>query len=103
MKIINLKITAASPNRGPFKSTDDRGNILGDNVSLSSLVQGIAYSVENEVSVVTLESYGDCNFKKQFTVDDQVSNEEYTDATFRPLRTGYFIQLLLWRYCSLYY
>ena len=88
MKIINLKITAASPNIGPFKITDDLGNILGDNVSLSSLVQGIAYSVENEVSVVTLESYGDCNFKKQFTVDDQVSNEEYTDATFRPLRTG---------------
>ena len=88
MKIINLKITAASPNIGPFKITDDLGNILGDNVSLSSLVQGIAYSVENEVSVVTLESYGDCNFKKQFTVDDQVSNEEYIDATFRPLRTG---------------
>ena len=88
MKIINLKITAASPNIGPFKITDDLGNILGDNVSLSSLVQGIAYSVENEVSVVTLESSGDCNFKKQFTVDDQVSNEEYTDATFRPLRTG---------------
>lgn len=88
MKIINLKITAASPNIGPFKITDDLGNVLGDNVSLSSLVQGIAYSVENEVSVVTLESYGDCNFKKQFTVDNQVSNEEYIDATFRPLRTG---------------
>jgi hypothetical protein len=88
MKIINLKITAASPNIGPFKITDDLGNILGDNVSLSSLVQGIAYSVENEVSVVTLESSGDCNFKKQFTVDNQVSNEEYIDATFRPLRTG---------------
>lgn len=88
MKIINLKITAASPNIGPFKITDDLGNILGDNVSLSSLVQGIAYSVENQVSVVTLDSSGDCNFKKQFTVDDQVSNEEYIDATFRPLRTG---------------
>tara|TARA_R100000541_G_scaffold47885_1_gene54903 strand:- start:136 stop:1002 length:867 start_codon:yes stop_codon:yes gene_type:complete len=88
MKTINIKITAASPNIGPFKITDDLGNILGVKVSLSSLIQGISYIVEDIVSVVIIESSGDCNFRKEFTVNDKISNEEYINATFRPLRTG---------------
>ena len=34
MKTINLKITAASPNSGPFNIKDDRGNVLANDVSL---------------------------------------------------------------------
>jgi len=88
MKVINLKITAASPNIGPFDITDDLGNTLGTNVSLSSLIHGISYSVKKEVAVVTLKSHGDCNFTASFTVKDSIPNEEYINASFRPLRTG---------------
>ena len=88
MKVINLKITAASPNIGPFDITDDLDNTLGTNVPLSNLIHGISYEVQHQVAVVTLKSHGDCNFTASFKVSDSIPNQEYINASFRPLRTG---------------
>ena len=64
MKTIHLKITSASPNVGPFKITTDTNVTLATEVSLSVLVVGLTYEVEDNVNVVTLTSNGDCEFEK---------------------------------------
>ena len=87
-KIINLKITSSSPQVGPFEITDDLSNVLGTDVSLSSLIVGISYRVDVSVSVITLTSSGDCNFVKEFSVRDSVSSIEYITATYTQIKTG---------------
>ena len=77
MKTINLKITAASPNSGPFNIKDDRGNVLANDVSLSSLISGVVYEVDDAVSVVTLISTGDCEWSKNFSVTEGMTAYEY--------------------------
>ncbi len=87
-KIINLKITSSSPQVGPFEITDDLSNVLGTDVSLSSLIVGISYTVDVSVSVITLTSSGDCNFVKEFSVRDSVSSIEYITAKYTQIKTG---------------
>jgi len=88
MKTINLKITAASPNSGPFNIKDDRGNVLANDVSLSSLISGVVYEVDDAVSVVTLISTGDCEWSKNFSVTEGMTAYEYQNLTFKSLKTG---------------
>ena len=79
---------SASPNSGPFTIKDDLGNTLGTNVTLSSLIHGIAYEVDSKVEVITLISSGDCEYTKRFSVLRSVPLVEYQNIQFQPLRTG---------------
>ena len=79
---------SASPNSGPFTIKDDLGNTLGTNVTLSSLIHGIAYEVDSKVQVITLISSGDCEYTKRFSVLRSVPLVEYQNIQFQPLRTG---------------
>ncbi len=79
---------SASPNSGPFTIKDDLGNTLGTNVTLSSLIHGIAYEVDSQVEVITLISSGDCEYTKRFSVLRSVPLAEYQNIQFQPLRTG---------------
>jgi|TARA_B100001778_G_scaffold217232_1_gene179950 hypothetical protein len=88
MKTIHLKITSASPNVGPFKITTDTNVTLATEVSLSALVVGLTYEVEDNVNVVTLTSNGDCEFEKSFPVINTMNANEYQKLRFTPTRTG---------------
>lgn len=79
---------SASPNSGPFTIKDDLDNTLGTNVTLSSLIHGIAYEVDSKVQVITLISSGDCEYTKRFSVLRSVPLVEYQNIQFQPLRTG---------------
>ncbi len=85
---ISLRMKSASPNSGPFTIKDDLGNTLGTNVTLSSLIHGIAYEVDSKVEVITLISSGDCEYTKRFSVLRSVPLVEYQNIQFQPLRTG---------------
>jgi len=87
-KVINLKITAATPRSGPFDIILDNGDIIAIGLSLSDLVHGVSYEVPSAVAAVTVRSTGDCEFTKTFLVRDSIPNQEYINATFTKLRTG---------------
>jgi|TARA_R100000084_G_scaffold109370_2_gene76045 hypothetical protein len=87
-KVINIKISAASPNSGPFNIIDDQDNIVGSNISLSNLAAGMAFTVDSTVSVITLQSTGDCEYTKSFSVADNIPLNEYMNIRFKPLKTG---------------
>lgn len=81
-KIIVIKLTKASPRSGPFKITDQFGNVLADSVPKSALIDGVSYLVDDDVSVVTIESLGKCKKKINFpigeTYPDQVARLTFT-------------------------
>jgi hypothetical protein len=62
-KKIVIKLTKAGGRTGPFSISDNYGNILSTNVSKSSLVKGISFIVEDDVSVITITSLGGCGGK----------------------------------------
>ena len=84
---INIKITAASPNVGPFDIFDDLGNTVDTGVSLSALIMGVAYKIDARAKVLKLVSTGDCEFEYELTLEDFPS-EVYASERFKPLRTG---------------
>ena len=86
-KIINIKILAASPNTGPFDIFDDQSNVIDTSVSLSTLAHGVSYTVDHSVLVIELRSHGDCEYSKLITLED-IPDATYSNAVFKPLRTG---------------
>ena len=70
-KIILIKLTSSSNKvTGPFKITDNLGNVLAVDVPKSQLISGIAYSVDDAVTAFTLESLGKCKISKIFPIKD---------------------------------
>lgn len=67
-KIIVIKLTSSGPTAGPFTITDEFGNIIATGVSKTQLIEGVSYSVANDVTMVTLESTGKCKSKKTFPI-----------------------------------
>lgn len=63
-KTILIKLTKASNKTGPFTIKDQFGHIIKTDVSKESLISGVAYSVDDDVVSVTLESTGDCKSSK---------------------------------------
>lgn len=59
-KTITIKLTKISPTVGPFTISDQFGNIIATNVSRNDLIAGISYSVDDSVTMITLESTGSC-------------------------------------------
>jgi hypothetical protein len=96
MKTIDIviKITKAGPNAGPFDILTDRGDLLDTNVSIRKLIRGVAFSINENVKVVTLKSIGKCKIEKSFSVDS-FTIVDYSDATFTQTKTG-----CLWRHLT---
>lgn len=59
-KIIIVKLTKAGTRTGPFTISDNYGNVLGENVPKSQLISGITYEVDDNVTVIIIESLGGC-------------------------------------------
>lgn len=68
-KTIIIKLASAGSRvTGPFTISDNFGNVLGTNLSLHDLITGIVYSVNNAVTVIVVESFGRCKFKKNLPI-----------------------------------
>jgi hypothetical protein len=67
-KTIIIKLTSSGPTAGPFTISDEFGNIIATNVSKDDLISGVSYSVDDAVTMVTIESTGKCKNKKTFPI-----------------------------------
>ena len=59
-KVITIKLTKAGTKIGPFDIYDQFGNIIASNISKETLIRGISYSVDDNVSTITIKAIGDC-------------------------------------------
>jgi len=66
---------------GPFTITDEYENILGVDVSRETLKEGIAYTVIDNVNVITICSSGRVKVCKNFSIGD-FNIYEYADVKF---------------------
>ena len=69
-KVITIKLTKAGVRTGPFKISDNYGNVLGTNISRSQVISGITYSVDDEVTVIIIESIGKCKTRLQMSIEE---------------------------------
>src|SRR5665811_225560 len=68
MKTITIKLTKASKNTGPFTIKDQFGHIVATDVSKSVLINGISYTVDDDVTIISLTSTGKCESFKSKSV-----------------------------------
>ena len=94
-KTIIIKLKKASPRVGPFTITDDRGNVLATGVTLQQLINGVAYSVDDNVKVVTIQSTGKCNTTRSISVENVVTPTQIVSTTFTISRNS-----CVWRHLT---
>jgi len=69
-KVITIRLTKAGIRTGPFKISDNYGNILGTNIPKSQVMSGDTYSVSDDVTVIIIESIGKCKTRLQMPIED---------------------------------
>lgn len=92
-KTIIIKLKKASPRVGPFTITDDRGNVLATGVTLQELIDGVAYTVDDDVKVVTVQSTGKCKVTRNISVEEIITPTQIVTTTFTVSRNS-----CLWRH-----
>jgi len=78
---VTIRLTNAGPRLGPFTIKDNFDNIIDSNVSREALKNGIAYSVLDEVTVITICSIGKVELCKNFSIE-QFNIVEYMASDF---------------------
>ena len=84
-KIILIKLTRANNKViGPFRITDDLGNVLGTDIPKSQLISGVAFTVDDSVQAILLESLGKCKISKILPITDldviQIAALQYNEV-----------------------
>ena len=84
-KTIVIKLTSSSLRSGPFNITDQFDNVIAENVSRNDLISGVAYSVDNIISLINIISIGKCKNKRTFaigtTTPSELASTTYTPST----------------------
>lgn len=83
-KTIYIKLKSSSIKAGPFQVTNaQNGDVIDALVSRNELIAGKAYSVDDAVSIITIDSLGKCKSKRTFTIG-VVYPSEIASAKFVP-------------------
>jgi hypothetical protein len=69
-KVITIRLTKAGIRTGPFKISDNYGNVLGTNIPKSQVISGVTYSVSDDVTVIIIESIGKCKTRLQMSIEE---------------------------------
>jgi hypothetical protein len=93
-KIITIKLTQVSPSSGPFSIFDQLGNVIAEGVSKKTLISGINYSVNDNVTSVKLKSTGSCKIEKTIELSD-INEQEYISIGLKEIITG-----CIWRHLT---
>jgi len=86
-KTISIKLTKTGPNVGPFNILDLAGNILASSILLSSLIDGIAIVVDDDVEYIVLESLEGCTFKKTIQLEN-INQQDWINEKYVEDNTG---------------
>lgn len=93
-KNITIKLTKAGPNSGPFTISDQFGNIIAQDVSKKTLIAGVTYSLDDDVTLLIVKSVGSCNVEKVITLSP-ITTEEFASVTFSQTTTA-----CIWRHLT---
>ena len=93
-KIITIKLTQVAPSSGPFTILDQFGNVIAEDVSTKSLIDGINYYMNDDVVSITLKSTGKCKIQKTVYIRN-VTEEEYVNIKLKQIVTG-----CIWRHLT---
>jgi len=93
-KNITIRLTKAGPSAGPFNITDQLGNIIADNVSKKSLMSGVIYTVDDNITMIIIKSIGICKLEKIITLEPITTNQ-YANIQFSQTTTA-----CLWRHLT---
>lgn len=93
-KTITIRLTQVSPSSGPFTIFDQFGNVIAEDVTKKALIDGINYSVNDDVLSITLKSTGNCKIQKTVYVSE-ITEEEYINIKLKQIVTG-----CIWRHLT---
>jgi hypothetical protein len=93
-KIITIRLTQVSPSSGPFTIYDQFGNVIAEDVTKKALIDGINYSVNDDVLSITLKSTGKCKIQKTMYLRE-ITEEEYINIKLKQIVTG-----CIWRHLT---
>ena len=93
-KSITIKLTKAGPNSGPFTISDQFGNIIAKDVPKKTLIAGVTYSVDDDVTLLIIQSVGSCKVEKTITLSP-ITTDEFATITFSQTTTA-----CIWRHLT---
>jgi hypothetical protein len=93
-QIITIRLTQVSPSSGPFTILDQFRNVIAEDVTKKALIDGINYSVNDDVLSITLKSTGKCKIQKTVYVTE-ITEEEYINIKLKQIVTG-----CIWRHLT---
>jgi hypothetical protein len=93
-KSITIKLTKAGPNAGPFTISDQFGNIIAQDVLKKTLIAGVTYSVNDDVTLLVIKSTGSCKLEKVITLEP-ITTEEFASSKFLQTMTA-----CIWRHLT---
>ncbi len=83
-----------SPSSGPFSIFDQLGNVIAEDVPRQILINGINYSVSDNVTSVKLKSTGSCKIEKTNQLSN-ITEQEYINIKVKINITG-----CIWRHLT---
>ena len=93
-KTIVIKLTQINPTAGPFSIFDQFGNVIAQGVTKKVLTTGISYTVNDNVTSVTIKSTGECKSEKTLLLKN-ITTQEYIDTKLVKIETG-----CIWRHLT---
>ena len=93
-KTITIKLTKAGPTAGPFTISDQFGNIIAQDVLKKTLIAGISYIVNNDVTMLVIKSVGSCKAEKVVPLAP-MTTEQYISVQFSQTMTA-----CIWRHLT---
>lgn len=93
-KLITIKLVKTGPNAGPFNISDIYGNVIAEDVSKKTLIEGISYEVDVIVNEIILTSTGKCESSIVIPLRE-ISLVEYENIKYTQSVTG-----CVWRHLT---
>lgn len=93
-KSITIKLTKAGPKSGPFTISDQFGNIIAQDVPKKTLIAGVTYSLDDNVTLIIVKSVGSCKVEKTITLSP-ITTDQFANVTFSQTTTA-----CIWRHLT---
>lgn len=94
MKTVLIKLTKAGPTSGPFDVFAQDDSILESGVTKKQLSEGVAYSVNDDDTIIKIVSTSNCAYTKIVPITEMIV-QEYMSTEYREIRTG-----CIWRHLT---